>query len=88
MPGFFGKDKFVVRLDIYNFLNLLNKDWGETENAGFFGTRTLAGVTYDPVAKQYVYDVTRSPSELSLYDANVSRVISRWSAAVTLKYTF
>jgi hypothetical protein len=97
LPGFFGKDKFIVRLDIYNFLNLLNKDWGETENAGFFGTRTLVNIAgVDPGADgisgtgddKYVYDVTRSPSDLSLYDANVSRVISRWSAAITLKYTF
>jgi hypothetical protein len=88
LPGFFGKDKFVVRLDIYNFLNMLDKDWGVTENAGFFGTRSLAGANYDPATGQYVYHIDRSPQGFTQADANVSRVISRWSAAVTLKYTF
>jgi hypothetical protein len=88
LPGFFSEDKFVVRLDVYNFLNMLNKNWGETENAGFFGTRTLTGATYDPVAGQYVYDVSSPPAGFTLYDANVSRAISRWSVALTLRYAF
>src|SRR3546814_9374051 len=30
LPGFFEGHKGVIRLDIYNFLNLLNEDWGLT----------------------------------------------------------
>jgi len=87
-PGFMKGHKSIVRLDIYNFLNLLNKNWGETENAGFFGTRTLTTATYDPATQQYVYDLSRTPQDYTLYDSNVSRVISRWSATLTLRYTF
>src|SRR5690606_7025719 len=42
LPGFFEDHKSIVRLDIYNFLNLLNKDWGHTEQIGGFDTRYLA----------------------------------------------
>jgi len=87
-PGFMKGHKSVVRVDVYNFLNLLNKNWGETENAGFFGTRILTTATYDPVAQQYVYDLSKTPAALGLYDSNVSRVVSRWSATLTLRYTF
>lgn len=88
LPGFMKGHKSIIRLDIYNFLNLLNKDWGQTEYAGFFGTRTLVNASYDPITRQYVYDVSKPPSAYTLYDANVSRVVSRWSALLTLKYTF
>ncbi len=89
LPGFFGTDKFVVRMDIYNFLNLLNKKWGDVDNAGFFGTRYLV-----PGAKiangQYVYDLSKPPQAYTLYDSyqNPSRVVSRWQILLTLRYKF
>lgn len=85
-PGFFGKDKFVARLDIYNFLNLLNKKWGQTEYAGFFGTRTLTSASVSN--GQYVYDLSKPPTGYTLYDSNVSRVVSRWQILLTLRYKF
>lgn len=88
IPGFVGKDKFVIGLDIYNFLNLLNKTWGQTNYAGFFGTRTLANASLSPDGTQYVYDINRTPSAYTLYDTNVSRVVSRWQMMLTLKYQF
>ncbi|WP_415208770.1 TonB-dependent receptor [Rudaea sp.] len=89
LPGFFGKDKFIARLDIYNFLNLLNKKWGDVDNMGFYGTRYL--VSSATVANgQYVYNLSKAPQGYTLYDSytNPSRVVSRWQALVTLKYTF
>jgi hypothetical protein len=82
-----------VRLGIYNFLNMLNKDWGTQEGVGFFGTRRLAYVS-DVTSGKYVYDIgtEAKPSwqNFGVYDtyANPSRVISRWQALVTLKYQF
>ena len=35
LPGFFKGHKSVVRLDIHNLLNLLNKDWGVTKTIGW-----------------------------------------------------
>src|SRR5690606_26217728 len=45
LPGFFREHKSIIRLDIYNFLNLLNDDWGITKNVGGFDTRYLAGLS-------------------------------------------
>ena len=98
LPGFFKGNKFVVRLDIYNFLNLLNKNWGQQNGVGFFGTRRLAYVTdvtgTCPTNCQYVYDIgtPTSPAwqSFGIYDtyANPARVISRWQALLTIKYKF
>ncbi|MBC7917786.1 MAG: TonB-dependent receptor [Rhodoferax sp.] len=99
LSGFNKKDKFVVRLDIYNFLNMLNKDWGQQNGLGFFGTRRLANVAdvtgTCPTNCQYVYqikDSTGAPNRQNygVYDtySNPARVISRWQAMFTVKYQF
>ena len=93
LPGFFHEDKFVVRLDIFNFLNLLNKKWGEQEYAGFFGNRNLANVA-NVVNGKYVYDLGKPGQPTyqgyTLYDSytNPARVVSRWQMLLTLKYKF
>jgi outer membrane receptor for ferrienterochelin and colicin len=89
LPGFFGKDKFVVRLDIFNFLNLLNKKWGDVNNAGFFGTRTLVS-SASAANGQYTYNLSKPPQGYTLYDSytNPSRVVSRWQMLLTLRYKF
>jgi len=89
MPGFFGDDKFIFRMDIYNFLNMLNKKWGQVRDAGFFGGRDL--VSSASVSNgQYVYDLSRPPQQLDVYDSyrNPSRVVSRWQVLFTLRYKF
>ena len=93
LPGFFNDNKFVVRLDMFNFLNFLNKNWGQQEGLGFFGTRRLANVA-DVVNGKYVYDLGTPTAPLyqnfSVYDSssNPGRVVSRWQALLTVKYTF
>ena len=89
LPGFFGQDKFIVRLDIFNFLNLLNKKWGDVDNAGFFGTRTLVS-SATAANGQYVYNLSRPPQGYTLYDSytNPARVVSRWQMLLTLRYKF
>src|SRR3546814_17393220 len=34
LPGFWKEHKSIIRLDVYNFLNLLNDDWGLTKQIG------------------------------------------------------
>jgi hypothetical protein len=93
LPGFMHGNKFVVRLDVYNFLNFLNKDWGDQRGVGFFGSRRLANVA-DVTNGKYVYDLgtPTSPSytDFTVRDssANPGRVVSRWQALLTLKYNF
>ena len=98
LPGFFDGHKFVVSLDIYNFANLLNKDWGEQTGLGHFGTRRLANVVdvvgTCPTNCKYVYDLGTAASptwqNFGIYDTytNPHRVISRWQALLTVKYKF
>lgn len=92
LPGFFKEHKSVLRLDIYNFLNLLNKDWGQTRNVGGYDTRYLAKLSKVNADGTYVYDLSSSsPQQLSVYDYNSgypSRVVSRWSALLTFRYEF
>jgi len=95
VPGFFKGNKGVVRLDVYNFLNMLNNDWGQTQH-NQFNARSLAG--YDGVNAQGQYEYylptdkngNYQPEQLVRYDAgsNPTRVVSRWSAMMTLRYTF
>ena len=93
LPGFAKGNKFVARLDIFNFLNMLNKDWGDQRGLGFFGSRRLANV-YDVTNGQYIYDLGTptkpSYTNFTVRDssANPGRVVSRWQALFTLKYTF
>ncbi|UGB46589.1 carboxypeptidase regulatory-like domain-containing protein [Frateuria edaphi] len=95
VPGIFKGNKGVLRLDIYNFLNLLNNDWGQTVNTQF-NTRTLAGYNGVNAQGQYLYYLPTDengnyqPQQLVRYDAgsNPTRVVSRWSAMLTLRYTF
>ena len=92
LPGFMKEHKSVVRLDIYNFLNMLNNDWGVTEEIGGFDTRYLARLGGINADGTYVYDLGSpdNPSwqDLREYEGRVPRVVSRWSAMLTLRYEF
>ena len=99
LKGFAKNDKFTFRLDVYNFLNFLNKDWGQQNGLGFFGTRRLANVAdvtgTCPTNCQYVYQLKDSSGapvrqDFGVYDTytNPARVISRWQAMVTVRYQF
>jgi outer membrane receptor for ferrienterochelin and colicin len=97
LPGFIKGNKFVARLDIYNFLNMLNKDWGEQSGVGFFGSRNLVNVS-DVTNGKYVYDLTTTQGSATVStfqdyavrdsSTNPGRVVSRWQALFTLKYEF
>lgn len=94
VPGLFKGNKGELRLDVYNFLNLLNKDWGSVPYVQY-QTRNLAG--YNGVVDgQYVYKLPTDKSgnyqatPIGVYESgqNPTRVVSRWSAMLTLRYTF
>lgn len=92
LPGFWKGHKSVLRLDIYNFLNMMNKDWGITENVGGFDTRYLSTLSSVRADGGYVYNLNaNSPQALAVYDFQggyPSRVVSRWSAQLTFRYEF
>jgi hypothetical protein len=95
LPGLFKEHKAVVRLDVYNFLNLLNSDWGSTQQIGGFDTRYLAGLKSVRADGGYVYNLGtptaptwQNVSAYDFYSAYPSRPVSRWSLLVTLRYEF
>lgn len=89
IPGFWRDAKGEITLDILNFTNLLNKKWGHIEEAAFnaqggqrLGVAQFAGV--DPTTGKYIYRFT-SPQSFVTKD-NIGE--SRWSAQVTVRYSF
>ena len=96
LPGFFRGHKSVVRLDIYNVGNLINKDWGHTYGGTFSdNTRQLVSLASVNADGTYTYNLgsPTSPTwqDLQVYDAAnafPSRLVSRWSAMLTLRYQF
>jgi len=97
IPGIFAGNKGEIRLDVYNFLNMLNNDWGQVSYVGFPYTRTLASYAGVNADGQYVYSLPTDangnyqPGQKVIYDAGrntKTSVVSRWSAMLTVKYSF
>ncbi|MEO8999519.1 MAG: carboxypeptidase regulatory-like domain-containing protein [Rhodanobacter sp.] len=104
IPGIFKGNKGIVRLDVYNFTNLLNKNWGLEKRVPFPGGRALAdfyGV--DPATGKYIYNIDcggaatctsykqngqYSPLAVPTYINNGDDLAQRWSVQLTVKYTF
>lgn len=99
IPGLFKGNKGIVRLDVYNFTNLLNKHWGIEKRVDFPGGRFLAdyyGV--DPTTGKYIYDIGAAnytdvdgnyrPKAIPTYANFGDDLAQRWSVQLTVKYTF
>lgn len=102
LPGFFNGHKSKVWVDIQNFGNMLNKDWGHIIDYGFnsnVAVATLAGIckTGCPAGMvgKYVYGY-RSGTEFGQASAlgvptdsdGQTNGISQWSVQVGFKYEF
>jgi hypothetical protein len=76
IPGIFKGNKGVVRFDIYNFTNMLNKHWGIEKRVPFSpGGRSLADYYgIDPANGKYIYniDCTGKASSCTNYVQNGS----------------
>ncbi|MFC5740331.1 TonB-dependent receptor [Dyella tabacisoli] len=58
VPGIFKGNKGIVRLDVYNFTNLLNKKWGIEKRVNFPGGRALADYYgIDKATGKYIYNI-------------------------------
>ncbi|WP_276389854.1 TonB-dependent receptor [Eudoraea chungangensis] len=75
------KNKFQISLDILNFGNLLNSNWGVVQAPSF---DQLMGVTID---ENNVPTYTFNPSNTSTFNA-VTSEISRWRAQIGIRYLF
>ncbi len=90
IPGVFAGNKGEIRLDFFNFGNLLNNRWGQIYSAPFVDhaggyNRSLANFAgVDPATGKYVYNLGTATQ----YSKQDSQAESRWSVLVTLRYTF
>ena len=97
IPGFFKGNKGEIRLDIFNFLNMLNSDWGQQQYVGFPYRRNLVNFQGVDSSGRMIYQLPTdkngnyAPGSMITYDAGrdvKTNVVSRWSALLTLRYTF
>lgn len=104
IPGIFKGNKGIIRFDVYNFTNLLNKHWGIEKRVAFPGGRALsdyAGV--DPKTGKYIYNIDcggkpscttynqgggYQPLPIPTYINNNDDLAQRWSVLLTVKYAF
>jgi len=92
VPGIFAGNKGVIKFDIFNFTNMLNKKWGDVYDVDFPYARTLASFAgVDQATGKYVYKLPTdkngnyAPGALKFEDQFAQ---SRWSVQVTLRYEF
>ncbi|HFT7531076.1 TPA: carboxypeptidase regulatory-like domain-containing protein [Stenotrophomonas maltophilia] len=95
IPGFMKGHKGEIRLDMFNVLNMIDKNWGIEHRADFPLTRRLANMSGVTADGKYIYDIsgtdynqsgTYSPKALAVNESlNPSQ---RWSVLLTLRYTF
>jgi outer membrane receptor protein involved in Fe transport len=98
IPGLFDGNKGIISLDIYNFTNMLNKRWGVERRATFPGVRNLADVSGIDANGNYYYDISGKnyKDKNGNYAPNASPLpvneslnpSQRWSAMLSVKYTF
>lgn len=93
LPGFTEGHKALVRLDVFNFLNLLDRDWGVEKRASFPLERVLANYGGVDANGKYVYDISGQLSD-GVYQPTSLPVnerftpSQRWSVLATLRYEF
>ena len=103
-PGFAHGHKAEVRFDIFNVLNMINKDWGVEHRANFPLERTFANyagvctATVTPTCPagskgRYIYDISGysvngAYSPQTLPVNESQNPSQRWSVLLTLRYKF
>lgn len=84
VPGFSKNHKGSITLDILNFGNLLNKEWGRIDEIGFPSNRSFVNfVGLDPDGK-YVYSLGSTEDFVTRQTAGESQ----WAVQLTLRYSF
>lgn len=84
------KHAVEVSFDIFNFTNLLNKDWGRRyfSNFGAIQLVNFEGFQGDGTTPEFTYDIDRPElkDNLTIHDSGVNG--SRWSMQIGVRYSF
>ncbi|MGY6559871.1 MAG: TonB-dependent receptor [Nitritalea sp.] len=76
----FGKQRFELSADVFNFMNMLNKDWGVNNNLG--STRNLQSIRgFDQASRTYQYNVESGVGVLPING-------TPWRMQLGLRYAF
>lgn len=90
VPGFTSSQKGTITLDILNFGNLLNKNWGRIDEIGFNpgggnGGNRRGFVNFAGIQNgKYVYSVV-GPDD---FETRQNKGESQWAIQITAKYEF
>jgi hypothetical protein len=84
LPGFTRKHKASVTLDILNFANLLNRNWGRIDEIGFPSNRSFVNFNGLDSQGRYVYSLG-TLEDLSTRQTSGE---SQWAMQITLRYEF
>ena len=95
IPGFMKGHKGELRFDIFNVLNMIDKNWGVERRADFPLERRLADFAGVNAQGKYVYDISGpNYNKGGVYQPNAMPInesfvpSQRWSILVTARYTF
>lgn len=84
-----GKTKAEVTLDMFNFLNLLNKNWGWQYTAGFPGFASLVRYSgVDAATGKMKYDISTITSQTFAGTFYRDDLRSRWQAQLGVRFRF
>ena len=89
LPGFFKGHKSEIWLDIQNVGNLINKDWGNIYDYGFFAdsrVATLQGIYQGKYV--YNYRFADEPTVANGDADGFDQGISQWSLQLGFRYKF
>lgn len=87
VPLGWRKARAEVYVQLINFANLLNDEWGLIEEVPFTYRRTVAGTTYDAATNQYVYVFNGATLDGVPTVADETSQ-SRWQAKIGFKVSF
>jgi hypothetical protein len=89
-----GKKTYQIQLsyDVFNFTNMLNKDWGKQYFASFDQAQIIgfAGYVTGTVTPQYRFLVPTTPwgKPYNISDGTTLFNNTRWSSQVSLRFNF
>jgi len=84
LPGFGSKQRATITLDILNFGNLLNKNWGRINEIAFPSNRSFVNYAGLDAQGRYVYSLGSTESLVTRQASGESQ----WAAQLTMRYEF